>query len=269
MIKAVFFDIDGTLRDFDTGRIPESVREAVAQARREGILCFAATGRHLLEIEEESLLEGVSLDGLVTLNGQYCLDGKGRVLYENPIPKDQVRQMLDFLEEKPLPCIFMEAEAMYINFVDDRVRQAQAGIGTAIPPIRDLQRGLGHPVYQMVPYGDACECEQILHRLPGCRGLRWHDGLAIDIISADGSKENGIRRILSRFGISREECAAVGDGYNDLSMIRWAGLGIAMGNGKPEVREAADYVTAAVTEDGIRQAMDYIRRFRSTRHPDG
>ena len=82
MIKAVFFDIDGTLRDFDTGRIPESAREAVAQARREGILCFAATGRHLLEIEEESLLEGVSLDGLVTLNGQYCLDGKGRVLYE-------------------------------------------------------------------------------------------------------------------------------------------------------------------------------------------
>ena len=66
MIKAIFFDIDGTLRDFQTGIIPESARRAVEEAQGEGILCFAATGRHLLEIEEENLLEGISLDGPLT-----------------------------------------------------------------------------------------------------------------------------------------------------------------------------------------------------------
>lgn len=266
MIKAVFFDIDGTLRDFQTGIIPESARRAVEEAQGEGILCFAATGRHLLEIEEESLLEGLSLDGLVTLNGQYCLDREGRLLCHNPIPVSQVQRMLELIEERPFPCLFMEARAMYINFVNSQVIKAQEGIGTAVPPVEDLRRGLERPVYQMIPYAGPEECDRILQELPGCRGLRWHDGLAIDIVPADGSKESGIARVLSAYGLTREECAAVGDGYNDLSMIQWAGLGIAMGNGKPEVRQAADYVTGAVMEDGIRQALEYIK---SSRHPAG
>ena len=69
-IKAIFFDIDGTLRDFETKRIPESTKEALRKAREAGILLFIATGRHKLEIEEENLLEDMEFDGYVTLNGQ-------------------------------------------------------------------------------------------------------------------------------------------------------------------------------------------------------
>ena len=58
-IKAIFFDIDGTLRDFQTKRIPDSAKEALMEARRAGILLFIATGRHKLEMEQEDLLEGL------------------------------------------------------------------------------------------------------------------------------------------------------------------------------------------------------------------
>ena len=258
MIKAVFFDIDGTLRDYESGKIPESAKEAVNQARKKGILCFAATGRHILEIQQENLLEDLVLDGYVTLNGQYCLDREGRVLYANPVPQDQVRTMLQLIEEEPFPCMFMEAEAMYINFVNDLVRQVQAGINTRIPPVLSLSRGLENPVYQMVPCCREEKAEKILSDLPGCRGVKWHDGLAVDVLPKNGAKERGISHVLSSYGIAREECAAIGDGYNDISMIRWAGTGIAMKNGKEETRRWADYITGSVMEDGIHQAIVHL-----------
>lgn len=78
MVKAIFFDIDGTLREFDGGGICGSTKRALAEARKAGIRLFIATGRHYLEIEEENLLEDLEFDGYVTLNGQYCfLEGSG------------------------------------------------------------------------------------------------------------------------------------------------------------------------------------------------
>ncbi len=64
-IRAIFFDIDGTLRDFDTKRVPDSTKEALRKAKEAGILLFVATGRHKLEIEEENLLEDMEFDAII------------------------------------------------------------------------------------------------------------------------------------------------------------------------------------------------------------
>ena len=72
MIKAIFFDIDGTLRDFEEKGITEYTRKALDKAREAGLRLFIATGRHWLEIEEEGLLGDLEFDAYVTLNGQLC-----------------------------------------------------------------------------------------------------------------------------------------------------------------------------------------------------
>lgn len=72
MIKAIFFDIDGTLRDFEEKGIPEYTRRALDMAREAGMRLCIATGRHWLEIEEEGLLGDLEFDAYVTLNGQLC-----------------------------------------------------------------------------------------------------------------------------------------------------------------------------------------------------
>ena len=64
--------------------------------------------------------------------------------------------------------------------------------------------------------------------------------------------------LLKEIGVAREEVIAIGDGYNDLSMIRFAGLGIAMGNGVSALKEAADFVTADISEDGLKRALEYL-----------
>lgn len=95
-IRAIFFDIDGTLRDFETKRVPESTKEALRKAKEAGILLFIATGRHKLEIEEENLLEDMEFDGFVTLNGQYCYCGD-HVVYDDPIDGAEVDAMLTLI----------------------------------------------------------------------------------------------------------------------------------------------------------------------------
>lgn len=94
-------------------------------------------------------------------------------------------------------------------------------------------------------------------QLPGCEATRWNP-LFTDIVPRGGSKQVGMEKLLAHFGIRREECMAFGDGGNDIPMLRYAGIGVAMGNAREEVKAAADYVTSSVDEDGIAMALRHF-----------
>lgn len=261
VIDLIFFDIDGTLREFESGRIPPATKEAVRKAKEAGVLTAIATGRHLLEIEEEQLLEDMEFDFYITLNGQYCSRGK-EIVFANPIPADQVKKMIEMIEEEPFPCIFMEADAMYINLVDETVQRVQQEIKTSVPPIRPLKTALERPIYQMIPFLPVARAAELEDRLENCQAVHWSDGIAFDVTSGGISKATGMQKVLDVCGLTRESCAAIGDGYNDLEMIQFAGLGIAMGNAKTELKAAADRVTAAIDQDGLAMAVEQILRER-------
>ena len=77
MIKAVFFDVDGTLLSHKTNSVPDSARRALEALREKGILTFLATGRHISMLQRMQPLEGLRFDGIVSLNGQYCRNEQG------------------------------------------------------------------------------------------------------------------------------------------------------------------------------------------------
>ena len=182
MVKAIFFDIDGTLRGFNQKGISDDTRHALDRARKAGIRLFIATGRHFLEVDSEDLLDGLEFDAYITLNGQYCYEGTpGRpVIYKNPIPRSQIAILLKILEETPFPCLFMEAENWYLNFVDERVIRVQDGIGTRIPPLGDPGQALEHDIYQVIPYLNEKEAVRLAACLPECGYTVWHDGEGVD-----------------------------------------------------------------------------------------
>ena len=93
--------------------------------------------------------------------------------------------------------------------------------------------------------------------MPGCAATRWSPYFS-DITPRGGSKRVGIEKMLAHFGIPASDTMAFGDGGNDIEMLRFAGVGVAMGNAGEEVRLAADYVTDDVDHDGIQNAL---RRF--------
>lgn len=89
------------------------------------------------------------------------------------------------------------------------------------------------------------------------RGVRWHPDFT-DLIPADGGKAVGMQVVLEHFGWSRDNAIAFGDGGNDVDMLRFAGIGVAMGNATDEPKTVADYVTDSVDDAGISNALHHF-----------
>ena len=150
MIKAVFFDIDGTLLSNTTGEIPKSAREAIDSMRMNGVKVFTATGRHMSEIRDLPV-DDIRFDGYITLNGQLCLDSRKELLYGEAIGERDVELMLAMFEEKKVPVMLVEKDRMYINYIDELVEKAQAAINTPVPEIGTYS---GEPIYQFILYSE-------------------------------------------------------------------------------------------------------------------
>lgn len=252
MIKAVFFDIDGTLLSHKTNAVPASARRALEELRERGILTFIATGRHLPELKKLRALDGLHFEGYVTLNGQYCCNEQG-IIYHCPIDTRDIATLLDYLKETPHPCILVEQDQMYINFHNDHVARVQAAIHTDMPPLGDLSRGYEQPIYQAILYMKESDLGQ-LPEMPGIKLTFWNMGGA-DLIPATGGKATGIAKVLEHYGIDKSETMAFGDGHNDVDMFRAVGTAVAMGNACNAAKEAAHYITDEVDEDGIYNAL--------------
>lgn len=257
-IKAVFFDIDGTLAAIGSHTIPESTKTALRRLKAQGISVVLSTGRHVMETEQENLISDLVFDGAVWMNGQLCELG-GQVIWENHIPGAQLKALKEFLERKGRSCVFLEKDEMYCNLIDERMRKEQEKIGTAVPPVKDLDsiKIEERKVYQAIPFITQQEEAELLEVLPGCRITRWGEEV-VDLIAGEAGKEQGIRAIYTAMGITADEVMAFGDGENDISMLELAGIGVAMGNAIEEVKATADYVTDDIEQDGIYNALAYF-----------
>ena len=255
MFKAAFFDIDGTLYSHRTHSVLPSTLEALDRLRRNGVLIFLATGRSKAVMEDLPPLRAVPWDGAITLNGAYCYNHDTRI-HHDPIPREDIVALLAHLEKNPIPCAFIEEDRTYINFHNQRVCDVHEAIHTPMLPLGDLQRGLHHPVYQILVYLTEQDPTSRLP-MPHTRFARWFTG-GVDGFSATAGKAAGIVKILEYYGISREEAIAFGDAENDLDMFRAVGTSVAMGNAAPDIQAAADYVTADVDDNGIYQALTHL-----------
>lgn len=289
MVKAIFFDIDGTLVSFNTHRVPDSTREAIEKIRRRGIKVFIATGRHLSVINN---LEDMEFDGYVTMNGCYCLQGEDNVIFKKSIPSADINRYIDYMQqEKEFSCLFVEEHQLSLNYIDDDMlflmnllkqdvslvnasrdvkqslqsEQLLGGGGNSplsVPAnspvlIDNLDYYRDKELFQLTAFFKESEEEAVMRILPGCTSMRWYPTFA-DVIAKGADKGVGIDQFCKYYGFSIEETMAFGDGGNDIEMLQHAGIGIAMGNARPEVKLAANYVTESVDDDGVLKALQYF-----------
>ena len=255
MIKAAFFDIDRTLLSHVTNSVPDSARKALEQLKQKGILVFPATGRPRSVLETMPALQGLPFDGGVTLTGQYCYNAQG-VIYCNPIPRDDIKTLIEYLDTHPIPCTFSEGDRSYINFYTDHVKNVHIVVHSDPPPLGDLRWGLESNVYQIWLYLHDNEVPQ-LPPLPHIKYTKWHEG-GVDMISIDGGKANGIAHVLAHYGLTADEAIAFGDADNDIDMFGAVKIAVAMGNACDEAKQAADYITTDVDDDGIINALKHF-----------
>ena len=255
MIKAIFFDIDGTLVCFKTHSIPQSAKIAINQLKQKGIKVIIATGRAYCDIVNLGDLE---FDGFIAANGAYCVDSKGEIIAKHQISKESLEKLSHYLKEKPFPCSFVTEAGNFINYADDLMMYLSNIVNIPPPPVRPVSEILEHDVFQIDAFVEIeREIELLSHVLTDCVACRWHPIFA-DFNPKDCSKATGMDHFLNYFGIDRAHTMAFGDGGNDVSMLQHAAIGVAMGNAKDDVKAAADYVTSSIDDDGIMNALRYF-----------
>lgn len=259
MIKAVFFDIDGTLVSFNTHRVPESTLKALNELKRRGIKVFIATGRSWNQLK--MLKDLPEFDGYILLNGSLCVTAQGEVIYRNCIPREDFERVAEFHRDQPFPIEVVYEDREVMTEATPTVIDAWAHVNIPVPPVIPLDQCRKDNVLQLSFFlnrEQEAEMRLVERYMPGCIAMGWSP-VFYDVVPRGSKKSVGIDKVIGHYGISLDETMAFGDGGNDIDMIRHAAIGVAMGNANDDVKAAADYVTSTVDEDGILNALTELK----------
>lgn len=256
--EIIFFDIDDTLYDKENAFIPPSIDAAWQALREHNIAIAIATGRPPTDFPKalQPLLDKHRVETIVSMNGQYVTH-RGQVLRNALLDAEVVAQLVDLCREKRLDYAFISEEGMFASSSVPKVAEALHLIGDfSVNPNYHLQRIM----QQMLIFVDAQE-EEALRLDPRYphhyQMIRWHEH-SVDFLKGNASKALGIAAVCEALQIAPPRTAAFGDGYNDLEMLQFVGVGIAMGNAVEALQAQADYITRSLHEDGILHALRHF-----------
>lgn len=257
MKYALFFDIDGTLVSFKTHEIPPSTVFALVQAKANGHKVFVSTGRPPLIITNLGAIEHL-IDGYVTINGALCFVGD-KVVRCMDIPRDAVQLVVKDAQEKNYGLIVVGEKDMAVLDPKGEAEQlfrAEIDVEIALKA-KPLDVVLGQRILQLTPFFSEAYEYELMKRIPSCTSGRWHPAFT-DITAKGADKGEGIGAMAAHLGLDFRYTIAFGDGGNDSSMIKAAGIGVAMGNALESLKAEADYTTTSVDNDGVLNALRHF-----------
>lgn len=250
--KVIFFDIDGTILDHDK-EIPLSTKETINKLKEKGHHVAIATGRAPFMFED--LRKELDIHSFVSFNGQYVVF-ENEVIYENPLKRETLKQLLNFADKEGHPLVFMSDENMMSTSGEHPFIEQSMGSLKFTQPQKNRDYYLERNIYQTLLFCEKSEEDRYSH-YSDIKLIRWHD-VSTDILPVNGSKAEGIKQLAKRLNISKENIYAFGDGLNDLEMIEYVGTGVAMGNAVESLKEVADLITKPVDEDGIKFGIEKL-----------
>ncbi len=253
MIKLIASDLDGTLLDGEK-RLPEEIFSLVEELYQRGVLFAPASGRQAANLEE---LFAPVFDKVVFLceNGALVRQ-KGRTLYCNPVPDEEIKKVLDTVRSLPhlLPML-CGTDYAYIEDEEEPFRSLSHRFYTNCKNVRNLDEIIGKEkickiaIFDTV--GAAENCMKVLpQRIPELRviqsGFEW-----VDVSAKDANKGEGLKFIQQAFSFTKEECVAFGDHMNDYEMLLECGRPFVPENAFPLLKERFHSVVPPHTEGGV------------------
>ena len=269
-LRLIAFDLDGTLLRSDKSISPRTL-QALHAAQKRGVLLVPATGRLYRSLPEALLDEQLSRY-FILVNGAQVYDAQeDKTLLTEELPPELALPMLKFLKTRNV------VRGVYIDGLGHMSREDYAAIHNVARtfatetllrrsycPADDLEQltASAHSVQKIIAFfHDLSEKQPVLREIaanfPGY-SVSSSLGNNIEINAKYATKGNALRFLCRQLGIYPAQCMAFGDGTNDYSMLRAAGLGVAMGNASQEVQSCADEVTQTNDEDGVAQMIERV-----------
>lgn len=252
--KLMAVDIDGTLVD-NRGQMTEGTRNAIRLGVENGLIFTIATGRPIQGVEHFNEMLGLDLP-YITYNGSMVVMGKSRaVLYEQKMDAGDAKTIYKLGVEYGVTVIVWAHNKLYVNILNDDAllysKQARQDALLMGNPESVLESGVSKILWiDTIPTISRIQ-KEIGNQLSGNVNYHTSNPIYLEFVDKMASKAIAMEKLGAYYGIRREEMIAVGDGLNDLSMIKYAGLGIAMSNAEEEVKLKADYITLSNEEDGV------------------
>lgn len=254
-IKAVFFDIDGTLISLKTKIIPESTQNAIKNLRKKGIKVIVATGRSINDLNH---IKHIEFDGFLTFNGGYCMTVDGEIMFKKAICPHDIKNLINYSEKSTVSFSLMYEDKVRISHESPEVVELYNHVNLPIPPLFDKENLDVENVLQVNVFIDPENERGFMEEvMPNSLSSRWTP-LFADVNPGGISKQEGVKYFCEHFNIDVSETMAFGDGGNDISMLRFVQIGVAMGNAGDNVKDAADFVTEEVDNNGVESALTHF-----------
>lgn len=269
-----FFDVDGTLYDHFDGIQPSAIR-TLHTLRDAGHLVCLNTGRAKSFIPDS--LTAFPFDGIVAGSGTY-VEYQGRLLQEVTFSRPFVQYIYKSFTSHQIP---FTLESSCSNHMNALMAEHTLLRFTSVRPKQEVSQSIRHgndkfliedtmsaeaallPIHKISFYAKEQTLPFLMQELGDKATVTLekpdaHGYLYTEAIPAGCCKSNGAALLCSYAGIAYDRAVAVGDGSNDIDMIRWADTGIAMGNANTELKELADFICLPISEGGICTIPDYV-----------
>ena len=261
--KILVLDLDGTLTN-SKKEITARNKQLLLEAQAQGVKVVLASGRPTFGIAP--LADELQLDRfggyVLAYNGGEIIDWRTKeLLYANVLPDDVLPHLAKSAQENGLALLSYDGDFVLTECPDDEYVAKEAFINKMeIKATDDFLSDVPRPVPKCLIVGHPdklipVEAELSID-LQDIISVYRSEPYFLELVPMGIDKARSLAVLLEKLGMTRQEMVAVGDGYNDLSMIEYAGMGVAMANAQEPVRKAADYVTLSNDEDGVAAVVE-------------
>lgn len=261
--KLLALDIDGTLTNTEKDITPDTLRKII-EAQEKGHIVAIASGRPLPGIRKiADTLELKKYGGYVlAFNGGRIVDYKtGDIVYQACLDNDVVRDIYDYCLTAACGMVTYDGDRVITGTNIDGYMTFEAGINhMEIMRIYNFKEYIDFPLNKCLLTADPHRAEVIEKELTERFGdkvtIFRSEPYFVEIMPQNVHKATSLERLLSVLDMDESNLVACGDGYNDLTMIEYAGVGVAMANAQDIVKKHADYITLSNDEDGLVPVID-------------
>ncbi len=252
----IFLDIDNTLYDHQTYSFPVSAINALKKANEQGLKLVLASGRNIDLIAGIGALDLLPLDGLITSNGYVIYDKERKIIFEFEYNPSEVEELIDVCNKHNVVVQYISSTTNHITLPPNQ--QVKSSCDAFRIPYPIYKKYAGEKVSQLFVFADEKQLKQIQKETKSFSYHRFHE-YCVDVFNEQINKGFAVNKYLQQKGIDKAQAIAFGDANNDLEMLNNVGMGIAMGNATTELKQVADYISTAIGDNGIYNALLYLQ----------